>query len=477
MNDKHLTMEQHSENLSNLSSSWLQIQWTKVEKTVKRLQTRIAKATKEKRWNKVKRLSYLLAHSHSAKLLAVRTVTTNRGKRTPGVDNVLWATAESKMEAALSLTDKRYHAKPLRRVLIEKKGKTTKRPLSIPCMCDRAMQALYAIVLQPIAETIGDTHSFGFRIGRCAQDVLGYIFTILSNKYSPVWILEGDIKGCFDHISHDWLIKNIPMDKSVLKQFLKAGYVYEDKLFSTNEGTPQGGIISPILANMALDGIQKLLSDNFKGKKVNFARYADDFIVTAETKEVAEQAKELIRDFLKQRGLELSEEKTVITHINDGFDFLGWNFRKYNGTLIIKPSKKSIGNLLDKLSKVIKYGAAHSQDELIKSLNPILRGWTNYHKCSCAKKVFSAIGHELFLKLARWAQHRHHNKSRKWIYDKYWHSEKGRDWVFKTDKEELFNVASVPIRRHTYLNSNMNPFLNQEYFMKRFTKSENFSKS
>lgn len=338
----------------------------------------------------------------------------------------------------LRLTDKRYHAKPLRRVIIEKKGKTTKRPLSISCMYDRAMQALYALALQPIAETLGDTPSFGFRLGRSAQDALTYIYSTQSQKTAPVWILEGDIKGCFDHISHDWLMHNIPMDKSILAQFLKAGYVYEDKLFSTDEGTPQGGIISPILANMVLNGIQKLLSDNFRRKKVNFARYADDFIVTAESKEVAEKAKELIHDFLKLRGLELSEEKTVITRIEDGFNFLRWNFRKYNGSMIIKPSKKSIENLLDKLRLTLKKGEALAQDELIKRLNPILKGWSNYHKCSCAKEVFASIEHILFEMLVKWAMHRHHSKGWNWICDKYWHTAGKRNWVFKTDKEELF---------------------------------------
>ena len=204
-------------------------------------------------------------------------------------------------------------------MFIEKKGKKAKRPLGIPCMYDRAMQALYALALDPVSETTADTKSFGFRKGRCAQDACEYIFTALSRRNSPQWVLEGDIKGCFDHISHDWLIEHIPMDKSVLKQFLKAGFIFERELFPTDEGTPQGGVISPILANMALDGMQKVLSDRFHtnrlGKvdlrfknahKVNLVRYADDFIVTAATKEIAVEAKEIVRDFLQTRGLELS---------------------------------------------------------------------------------------------------------------------------------------------------------------------------
>lgn len=336
-----------------LEQQWKSIDWKKAETEVNRLQTRIAKATQEKKWNTVKRLQYLLTHSYDAKVLAVRKVTTNKGKKTPGVDGELWSTPAAKMRGVLTLTDKGYKAKPLRRVFIEKKGKKAKRPLGIPCMYDRAMQALYALALDPVSETTADTKSFGFRKGRCAQDACEYIFTALSRRNSPQWVLEGDIKGCFDHISHDWLIEHIPMDKSVLKQFLKAGFIFERELFPTDEGTPQGGVISPILANMALDGMQKVLSDRFHtnrlGKvdlrfknahKVNLVRYADDFIVTAATKEIAVEAKEIVRDFLQTRGLELSEEKTVITHIDDGFDMLGWTFRKFKGKLIVKPPRK-----------------------------------------------------------------------------------------------------------------------------------------
>lgn len=335
MNDNYSTTAK-AERLSDaeqLEKQWKSIDWKKAEFEVNRLQVRIAKAVQEKKHNTVKRLQYLLTHSFYAKALAVRKVTTNKGKNTSGVDKELWTTPASKMRAVLSLTDKNYKAKPLRRVFIEKKGKKAKRPLGIPCMYDRAMQALYALALEPVAETTADTRSFGFRKSRSCHDACEYIFAALARKDSAQWVLEGDIKGCFDHISHEWLIENIPMDKSVLKQFLKAGFVFDRELFSTDEGTPQGGVISPILANMALDGMQKALYDRFHtnrlGKedirfknahKVNLVRYADDFIVTAATKEIAEEAKSIIRSFLKERGLELSEEKTVITHIDNGFD-------------------------------------------------------------------------------------------------------------------------------------------------------------
>ena len=244
-----------------LTNQWESINWKQVRATVNRLQIRIAKATQEENWNLVKRLSYLLTHSYSAKLLAVRIVTQNKGKRTPGVDGELWTSASDKMQAVQQLTDKQYHAQPLRRIYIPKPGKDTKRPISIPTMYDRAMQALYALALQPIAETTADPRSFGFRLFRSAQDASQYAFVCLSKKSSAPWILEGDIKGCFDHIAHDWLMEKIPMDRSIQTQFLKAGFVFDTELYPTDRGAPQGGIVSPILANMTLDGIEAILAE------------------------------------------------------------------------------------------------------------------------------------------------------------------------------------------------------------------------
>ena len=466
---------------ATLETQWKSIDWKKAEAEVNRLQARIAKATQEKKWNTVKRLQYLLTHSYYAKALAVRKVSTNKGKNTSGVDKELWSTPTSKMRGVLTLTDKGYKAKPLRRVYIEKKGKKAKRPLGIPCMYDRAMQALYALALDPVSETTADAKSFGFRKGRCAQDACEYIFTAFSRRNSPQWVLEGDIKGCFDHISHEWLIENIPMDKSVLKQFLKAGFVFRDELFQTEEGTPQGGVISPILANMALDGMQKVLSDHFHtnrlGKvdirfknahKVNLVRYADDFIVTAATREIAEEAKELIRDFLKTRGLELSEEKTLITHIDDGFDMLGWTFRKFKGKLIVKPSKKALKDFKASLSEtILKRGKAWKQEVLIEKLNQQIRGWANYHQSVCASEAFAHIDYILYELLWRWAKRRHPHKGRWWVSTNYWHRKGNRSWVFSTENKELLRVDHIPIIRHTKVRMDANPYFDTQYLIDR----------
>lgn len=464
-----------------LANQWDNIDWLKVENDVNRLQTRIAKATASGDGNRAKRLQYLITHSFSAKAVAVRKVTTNKGKRTSGVDKILWSTSASKMKAVLTLSDKNYRAKPLKRVFIAKKGKNKKRPLGIPAMYDRAMQTLYALALEPIAETKSDKTSFGFRRGRSAKDACEQIFNVLARKCSPTWILEGDIKGCFDNINHEWLQTNIPMDKKVMKQFLKSGFIYEGKLFPTETGSPQGGAISSLYANMTLDGLEGIIQDkyhrNSKGNienhfraktKVNLVRYADDFIITAKSKEIAEELKVIVSQFLNSRGLMLSEEKTTIAHINDGFDFLGWTFKKFKGKLIVKPSKSSIKNLIKKCSGIIlKEGKASTQSELIRRLNQIIRGWTNYHKHVVASQAFSYVNNTLYLLLNLWAKHRHPNKNKWWRLNRYWHSKDGKPWVFMTDEYSLINLRRIHIVRHPNLQISKTPFLDKEYFIER----------
>jgi RNA-directed DNA polymerase len=451
---------------------WTNIYWKMVEEHVNRLQTRIAKAVKQGMWYLVKRLRYLLTHSFYAKLLAVKRVTQNRGKRTAGIDGEKWTTPNSKMNAALKLSDKKYKAKPLRRAYIPKPGTDKKRPLGIPTMYDRAMQALYALALQPIAETTADPRSFGFRMHRSTQDARQYAYCCLGGKHSAKWVLEGDIKGYFDNINHDWLLTNILMDKSTLKQFLKAGFVYNRHLNPTTAGTPQGGIVSPILANMTLDGLEKAISSVYhvgkNGKidkirynphKVNFVRYADDFIVTADSEETAKELAKLIKELLKERGLELSEEKTHITHIDDGFDFLGWNFRKYREKLLINPSKKSIENIIRKIGDVIKRAKAWKQEDLINVLNPIITGWSNYHRSAVVKEIFSKLDHIVWDMLWRWSKRRHPDKRNKWVANKYWHSEGTRNWVFSTGENRLKLSSDTKIVRCAGLKLDMNPFV------------------
>ncbi len=455
---------------------WHAIDWPKTYKIVRRLQTRIVKATQEGRWNKVKALQRLLTHSFSGKVLAVRRVTENRGKRTPGVDGDLWSSSIQKFQAALDLKRRGYKALPLRRVLIPKSnGK--KRSLSIPTMKDRAMQALYRLALDPIAETTGDRHSYGFRSKRSTADAIEQCYTVLSRKVGAHWILEADIEGCFDNINHDWLLKNIPMDKQLLGKWLKAGYVSEKTLHTTQEGTPQGGVISPLLANLALDGLGKLLSDQYPMKissrkpahKVNFVRYADDFIITGRTKELLEEEiLPLVESILKERGLRLSRAKTRITHIDEGFDFLGQNVRKYKGKLLIEPSKASVKKFLRSIRDFVKKNKMQTQRVLIEALNPKIRGWCQYHRHVVSVRTFSKVRHELWKILWHWARKRHPGKGSQWVKDRYFHHDGRHDWCFgcwflypkATEKRliTLYDPSRVPIRRHTKIQADCNPY-------------------
>jgi RNA-directed DNA polymerase len=457
--------------------SWHQIDWSKANQHVRRVQLRIAKATREGNPRKVKTLQRLLTHSFHAKALAVKRVTENRGKATPGVDGQTWSTPEDKFKAILSLKRKSYKPLPLRREYVPKSN-GNKRPLGIPIMKDRAMQALHKLALEPVAETFADKNSYGFRPERACADAIAQTFKVLGYKGCAQWILEGDIKSCFDEISHDWLMNNIPMDSGILRKWLKAGYIDRKKLFPTEAGTPQGSIISPTLSNMALDGLEKELKFP-RRSKVHFVRYADDFIVTGSSRELLEnEVKPVIIGFLKERGLTLSEKKTKVTHIEEGFDFLGQNVRKYNGQLLIKPSKKNVKNFLGKVRKALKKHKTAKQETVIKHLNPIIRGWANYHRHQVAKKIFGWVDHQIWRKLWQWCKRRHPNKSRRWIKDRYFHTIKSRTWVFavktkrpngKTDYMKLFSAASTPIRRHVKIKAEAHPYdmVWEPYFEKR----------
>ncbi len=265
------------------------------------------------------------------------------------------------------------------------------------------------------------------------------------------------------------------MEKPILTQFLKADFIYKRHLNPTKAGTPQGGIISPLLANMTLDGIEKLLMAKYPktgkhSKKVNFIRYADDFIVTANSEETAREIRGVITAFLNERGLELSDDKTLITNINEGFDFLGWNLRKHKGKLLIKPSKKSIKGFTETISQTITAGAAWSQEVLIAKLNPIIRSWTNYHNSVVSSDIFQTLDHRIWELLWKWAKRRHPDKPKDWIVNKYWKRSTSRRWNFRTEVNELVLLSKTRIYRHIPLKLQMNPFLNMDYFNERQNK-------
>lgn len=463
--------------------TWDTIQWLHAKTHVRRLQMRIAKAYREGKPGKVKALQWLLTHSRSAKLLAVKRVTENRGSKTPGVDKVVWRTANQKLKAVLKLKRHGYQPQPLRRIYIPKKQSGKLRPLSIPTMMCRAQQALHLLALEPIAETMADKNAYGFRPHRSTADAIEHCFTALSRRHSAQYILEGDIQACFDSISHSWLLKNIPMDKAILEKWLKAGYTENQSFFPTSLGTPQGSLISPSLLVITLSGLEAALQAiTTKRDKVHLCTYADDFIITGESPEVlTETIRPVVESFLAERGLVLSPTKTRITHINEGFNFLGINIRKYKGKLICKPAKDNVQALLQNIHDTIKSNATAKTENLIHLLNPKIRGWANYHSHICAKQTFSKVNHIVFKTLWRWAKRRHSNKGAGWIRRKYFRSDGNRHWVFFAtikDKQgnkahlDLVEATQIPIKRHIKIKAHATPYdpAYSKYFDERLAR-------
>ena len=455
---------------------WKTINWSKAWRHVRRLQMRIAKAVSVGRYRKAKALQWILTHSHHAKVLAVKRVTSNKGKKTPGIDGVLWKGNKTKMQAALSLKQHGYKPLPLRRIYIPKKnGKL--RPLSIPTMFDRAMQALYKLALAPVAETTADNNSYGFREGRSCADAIQAAFNALSKPNSATYILEADIEGCFDNIEKAWMLRNIPMEKAILRKWLEAGYIENNLKYPTLKGTPQGGIISPMLANMALDGLEQVVKQAAaKRNRINFVRYADDFIVTGKSEKILEQkVRPAIEKFLVDRGLRLSEAKTSTTHISDGFTFLGQTFRKQGNILHITPSKEGIQALITKVGNLIRSHVRAPMEALIRKLNPILRGWANYHRHVVSARAFSRVDTYVFKQLWRMVLRRHQDKPKGWLIKNYWsaagkhifsitHKANNKSYILKA-----IRISSIGIKRHIKIKADANPYMPEYagYFWRR----------
>lgn len=430
-------------------TQWIGINWSKVEKTIEKLQHRITKATEKGERRKVRHLQRLLNRSISARVKAVQIVAQeNPGKLTPGIDGETWTTPSLKHRAALELRN-RSKTKPLKRVYISKLkltsiSKGTKRPLGIPCISDRARQALWNLSTLPAVEATSDPHNYGFRPFRDCWDANAQIRSILAKQTSPRWVLDAAIEKGFDKTYHDWLLENTPMETKVLRSWLKAGFVEGSELFPTEKGTaysyPQGGVIST-LANFILNGIENHLKQKFKygyakletGKKIrrstgiHVIRYADAFIVTGRSKRQLERVKEAITEFLKPRGLNINDNKTRIKPISQGFDFLGWHFRRYPA-FICTISNKSISRHRKEIKYLTK--TIHSPLALIDKINSKAIGWMNYHRC-CNRiwRVWSKMNSYLFGRLMKWGLRRHSNKTKKWVFTRYWKHKKGR-WTF-----------------------------------------------
>jgi RNA-directed DNA polymerase len=475
-------------------NTWSEINWKKVERQVFKLQKRIYQASQKGDVKLVHKLQRLLIKSHNGKLIATRKVTQdNQGKKTAGVDKIKCLTPKQRFKLVKNLKLGK-KVKPSRRVWIPKPKKKEKRPLGIPTIYERALQALVKLALEPEWEAIFEPNSYGFRPGRGTHDAIEAIF--LAIKQKSKYVLDADIAQCFDKINYEKLLTKMatyPSLKRQVKAWLKSGVLENDNLFPTMEGTPQGGVISPLLANIALHGMEERIKQyarTIKGKKaenersLNLIRYADDFVILHEKLEVVQKCQEIIEEWLGEMGLNLNKSKTTITHtLNEyegkiGFDFLGFTVRQFpvgknhsgkntkgvklGFKTLIKPSKEKIKIHQAKMNKVIQKHKSSPQIKLIQELNPIIRGWSNYYATVVSKEIFSSCDHVTYNQLRRWANRRHPKQNHQWIVHKYWHPEGDKKWVFSVKNQErsyqLRTHVETPIVRHIKVKGSRSPF-------------------
>ncbi|WP_333218043.1 MULTISPECIES: group II intron reverse transcriptase/maturase [unclassified Microcoleus] len=473
-----------SKTQDNLTVEWNQINWRRAERLTFKLQKRIYRASERGDVKAVRKLQKTLINSWSNKVLAVRRVTQdNTGKRTAGVDGIKLLSPKQriKLVSQLKATGK---SQPTRRIMIPKPGTNESRPLGIPTMYDRALQAVVKAALEPEWEAKFEPNSYGFRPGRSCHDAIGAIFD--SIRYKAKYVLDADIAKCFDCINHKALLDKIntyPRLRKQIKSWLKSGVLDQGEIFPTIEGTPQGGVISPLLANIALHRMEERVKQ-FVGTSVNqqraisLIRYADDFVIIHKDIEVIIACQKIIADWLSDFGLELKPSKTKLTHTlneyngNVGFEFLGFhvqqhqvgNYRSAKNTkgiplgfkTLITPSKLKIKAHLEKIGEVIDTHNTAPQAALISRLNPIIRGWSNYYSTVVSKETFKKVDSLTYDKLRAWARRRGKGSINK---DKYWRTVGDRNWCFSTEKGlELAQHSATPIVRHVKVKGNSTPY-------------------
>ncbi len=477
---------------------WNAIPWRKLERRVFKLQKRIFRAKQRGDVKAVRRLQKTLMRSWSAKCLSVRRVTQdNQGKKTAGVDGVKSLSPYSRLSlvAQLKLSSK---AAPTRRVWIPKPGRKEKRPLGIPTMYERARMTLVKMALEPEWEAVFEPNSYGARLGRSCHDATQQIFAAIKQKAK--YVLDADIAQCFDRIDHEALLKKLNTFPTLCRQiraWLKAGVIEGKQWFKTSEGTPQGGTVSPLLANVALHGLEYRIKQAFPVRKVTIGgkrkriatpdviRYCDDFVILHEDLTVVQRCQSLVSEWLKDMGLALKPSKTRISHTlnryedNDpGFEFLGFTVRQFpvgkhqsgklNGKLlgfktIITPSQSKQRVHYEQLASIIEAHKSAPQSALIRHLNPVIRGWAKYYSTVVSKEIFSRLDHLMYQKLKTWAKHRHPGKSWEWVSNKYWQTVGGDSWVFATrasrpKTEQLLKHRQTPIVRHVKVKSDVSPY-------------------
>jgi len=471
-------------------TSWADIDWSEIEGHVRHLQGRIFRAAADGKKQRLKSLQKLLARSRFVKMLAIRQVTQqNKGKNTAGVDGVVCNTSQNRLKLLNEEIDPEgYRPQPVRRVFIPKSnGK--RRPLGIPTVRDRVMQAIIKMALEPEWEHHFEVNSYGFRPGRRTMDAVSAIHHTIASKGSSEWVLDADISGCFDNIDHEALLQRLPVFTTILRRWLKAGVVELGTRHETEAGTPQGGIISPLLANVALDGLERVFGAyNAKGKYqrpavrsgmdkgISLVRYADDFVVTAPSRERLEQyVLPTVAAFLRERGLSLNREKTRIVHVTEGFDFLGFTIRRFDKKTLTQPQKEKTLSHLRRIRDFLIENRTVTAGNIVDLLNPVIRGWSNYYRYGSSTRTFSYADHRLWQMLWKWSCRRHRKKSRQWVRRRYFMRVGQREWIFFGEREEtgkrvqLSYHTQTPVSRYFKVHRNMTPMNpdETEYWQRR----------
>jgi RNA-directed DNA polymerase len=454
-------------------SGWHQVDWRQAEREVRRLRARIFTAAKAGDLSRVRRLQKLMLRSRSNALVSVRRVTErNAGRLTAGVDGEVVLTLEAKLALAERIqrdTDT-FKAWPVRRVYIPKPG-GKQRPLGIPVILDRAHQARVVNALEPEWEARFEPKSYGFRPGRGCHDAIQAIYEVIKGR-SPKrsWVLDADLAGAFDRVAHHHILGQLGSfpARGMIRKWLRAGVVENGRLRRTEEGTPQGGVVSPVLLNIALHGLETAAGVRYlpegwiRVDSPALIRYADDFVALCHTRQQALEIKARLAAWLAARGLAFNEDKTRVVCLSEGFDFLGFNVRRYGTTPLIRPSKAAVRRIRQRLHAELVSLRGHNARALIRRLNPIIRGWAAYYRTQVSSKTFKKLDQYLWQLTYRWALLGHRNKSRPWViaryFDKFNRSRQDR-WVFGDHQTGayLHRFAWTGIVRHQLVRYRASP--------------------